>query len=180
MPFGSAGYFEQLLSLHKEMHRSRQQQAHRLRQSVKLVVVARTRPDDEPGGVLVDLVKHEGPRDDKVSFGGGPGQHEPVRRFVFHENETVAAPRQRGKDGTDGWVLQALHDPVGTAAPTIVQDIVAIPAGAIRAHLNDPGPELPTVAMHGDCVRQTAGGMANHLVAWQRQQMLACGCPCPV
>ena len=166
---------EQLLALHDEVHHSRQQQSHRFRQAMEPVVVAGARPHDQPGGVLVNLMKHERPRDHELAVRRRPAQHQPVCRLVLQQHKPIAAPGQRRKDGADRRMLQSLQNPFGAVAPAVVQHVVAVPAGAIGAHLNEPGPQLAAIAVHGDGMRQTAGGVANHLVAWKRQQVLARG-----
>ena len=167
---------KQLLALHDEVHHSREQQSHRFRQAMEPIVVAGARPHDQPCRVLVNLMKHERPGDHELAVRSRPAQHHPVCRLGLQQNKPIAAPGQRRKHGADRRMLQSVQNLFGAVAPSVVQHVVAVPSSAIGAHLNEPGPQLPPIAVHRDGVRQAVGGMGNHLVAGKREQMLARSC----
>ena len=88
--------------------------------------------------------------------------------------EPIGCSRQPRKDHSSREMLQLRHNACGARAPTVVQQIVAVPSGTgSSAHLHEPLPNIASRAPNSNGVGQRSNGFGNEFVGGEPPTSLA-------
>ena len=82
-----------------------------------------------------------------------------------------------GNKGADLQVLMFGKDNFRTWPGEIVQKIVAVPAGPVHTHLDDPRVNAFSGRMDRYCPSSIEGRIAHNIIPWHRASDLIVGCP---
>jgi hypothetical protein len=126
---------EQLLALHREVHRAPDHLQHEA-DAPSFVVAAG--PYEQPRRAGVDRLEHEGPRD-AVETARISVKDERALRLDLGNEEALHRRRRPGHQVAHRELLQLGMDPVGARKAAVVETVVAVPAAAATTHLTSHG-----------------------------------------